>query len=60
VRRHSLAAFIEIAAIRRAIRSPAVVPPELVKAAAEVVAPGGPGNGTVANPTPPGLPMPAG
>jgi hypothetical protein len=58
--RHSLAAFIEIAAIRRAIRSPAAVPPELAKAAAEAVAPGRAGDGTAASASPPGLPMPAG
>lgn len=45
--RHSLAAFIEIAAIRRAVRSPVAVPPELAQAAAEAVIPSGPcdGNG---------------
>jgi dolichyl-phosphate beta-glucosyltransferase len=58
--RHSLAAFIEVAAIRRAVRSPAVVPPELAKAAAEAVMPGGPGDGTAASTSPPGPPMPAG
>jgi len=57
--RHSLAAFIEVAAIRRAVRSPASVPPELAKAAAEAVAPGGPGDGTAPSASPPGLPMPA-
>jgi dolichyl-phosphate beta-glucosyltransferase len=60
VRRHSLAAFIEVAAIRRAVRSPATVPPELAKAAAEAVTPGGPGHGTAADTSPPGRPMPAG
>lgn len=59
VRRHSLAAFIEVAAIRRAVRSPAAVPPELAKAAAKAVTPGGPGDGT-ASTSPPGRPMPAG
>jgi dolichyl-phosphate beta-glucosyltransferase len=58
--RHSLAAFIEVAAIRRAVRSPAVVPPELAKAAAEAVTPGGPGLGTAASTSPPERPMPAG
>jgi len=58
--RHSLAAFIEVAAIRRAVRSQAVVPPELVKAAAEAAAPGGPGDGTATSASSPGLPMPAG
>jgi dolichyl-phosphate beta-glucosyltransferase len=58
--RHSLAAFIEVAAIRRAIRSPAVVPPELAKAAAEAVMTGRPGDGTAASTSPPGPPMPAG
>ena len=56
--RHSLAAFIEVAAIRQAIRSPAAVPPELAKAAAEAVTPGGPGYETAASPSPPELPMP--
>jgi len=60
VRRHSLAAFLEIAAIRRAIRSPAAVPPELAKAAAEAVTPAGPGRDTAASTSPPGPPMPAG
>jgi dolichyl-phosphate beta-glucosyltransferase len=41
--RHSLAAFIEVAAIRQAVRSPAAVPPELAKAAAEAVTSGEPG-----------------
>ena len=57
--RHSLAAFIEVAAIRQAVRSPATVPPELAKAAAEAVTPGGSGDGTAASTGPPGLPMPA-
>ena len=52
--RHSLAAFIEIAAIRRAIRSPAAVPPELAKAAAEAVTPGEPGDGNDAERQPAG------
>ena len=60
VRRHSLAAFVEVAAIRRAVRSPATVPPELAKAAAEAVTPGGPGHGPAADTSPPGRPMPAG
>jgi dolichyl-phosphate beta-glucosyltransferase len=56
--RHSLAAFVEVAAIRRAVRSPAAVPPGLADAAAEEVTPGGPGDETAASASPPGLPMP--
>jgi dolichyl-phosphate beta-glucosyltransferase len=58
--RHSLAAFVEVAAIRRAVRSLAAVPPELAQAAAEAVAPAGPGVGTAASASPAGPPMPAG
>jgi hypothetical protein len=58
--RHSLAAFVEVAAIRQAVRSPAAVPPELAKAAAEVLARGGPGDGTAASTSPPAPPLPAG
>jgi dolichyl-phosphate beta-glucosyltransferase len=57
--RHSLAAFIEVAAIRQAVRSPVAVPPEPAKATAEAVTPGGPGDGTATSTSPPGLPMPA-
>jgi dolichyl-phosphate beta-glucosyltransferase len=57
--RHSLAVFAEVAAIRQAVRSPAAVPPELAKAATEAVTPVGPGDGTAADTSPPGLPMPA-
>jgi dolichyl-phosphate beta-glucosyltransferase len=56
--RHSLAAFIEVAAIRRAVRSPAAVPPGPAEAAAGEVTPGGPGDETPAGASPPGLPMP--
>jgi dolichyl-phosphate beta-glucosyltransferase len=56
--RHSLAAFIEVAAIRKAVRSANTVPSELAKAAAEAVTPGGSGDGTAASTLPPGLPMP--
>jgi dolichyl-phosphate beta-glucosyltransferase len=58
--RDSLAVFIEVAAIRKAVRSAAAVPSEMAKAAAEAVTPGGSGDGTVASTIPPGLPMPAG
>jgi dolichyl-phosphate beta-glucosyltransferase len=58
--RHSLAAFVEVAAIRQAVRSPAAVPPELAKAAAEAVLPRGQDDGTAASASPPGLPMPTG
>jgi dolichyl-phosphate beta-glucosyltransferase len=58
--RHSLAAFIEVAAIRKGVRSMATVPSELAKAAAEAVTPGGSGDGTAASTLPPGLPMPTG
>jgi dolichyl-phosphate beta-glucosyltransferase len=50
--RHSLAAFIEIAAIRRAVHSPVAVPPELAQAAAEAVTPGGPGDDSGGEPQP--------
>ncbi len=56
--RHSLAAFIEVAAIRKAVRSASTVPSELANAAAEAVTPGPSGDGTAASTIPPGLPMP--
>jgi dolichyl-phosphate beta-glucosyltransferase len=56
---HSLAAFIEVAAIRQAVRSPVTVPPEMAKAAAEAVAPRGQDDGTAPKTSPPGLPMSA-
>jgi dolichyl-phosphate beta-glucosyltransferase len=52
--RHSLAAFIEITAIRRAVRSPATTPPDLAKAAAELVTPGGPRAANGGEPEPAG------
>jgi dolichyl-phosphate beta-glucosyltransferase len=58
--RHSLAAFIEVAAIRQAVRSPVAGPPEPAKATAEAVTPGGSGDGPAPSTSPPGLPMPAG
>jgi len=58
--RHSLAAFIEIAAIRQAVRFPDAVPPELAKAAAEALTPGRPRDEAAVSTSPPGLPMPTG
>ena len=56
---HSLAAFIEVATIRQAVRSPVTVPPEMAQAAAEAVTPLGRDDGTAANTSPAGLPMSA-
>jgi dolichyl-phosphate beta-glucosyltransferase len=50
--RHSLAAFAEIAAIRRAVRSPAAEPPKLEEAAVEAVTPGEPGDGNAGDQQP--------